>query len=473
MERKEKGQRKNWVRLDNASNIFLAAMSTRDTKVFRISAEVSETVDSALLQEALDKVYEQYLLYHSVLRRGVFWYYLEESNLKPSIGLDINPTCEALYHFDRRELLFRVVHWKKRISIEVFHVLADGTGAMWFFEDLLQEYLFLKYPDTQRLEEPFRKTLPSGQLTEDSFERYFRTKEQKKFKTATQSAFKNFGNIGKAASKVAKGYGRKAKKFLMPVAELDDGKQKVYQVKGTLTPDNRPRVVEMEMPVKQLLEEARGYGVSLTIYLTALFMEATRLSATDFKGNETIAVSVPINLRQFFPSHSARNFFSTTRLAYRYQAEKEPSIEEICQELKAQFDPQLSKDNLEKWLKRLIDFEYESIGRFAIRPLKDLILKWINMQNNRNLTLAISNLGRVKFSESIDHLIEQIYFQTIAIRPQFCAVSHGDVLTITFTSPYVETAIQQRYATMLTDKGIPVTIAVNKVTQEELGGDTR
>ena len=472
MERKEKGQRKNWVRLDNASNIFLAAMSTRDTKVFRMSAEVSETVDPLLLQEALEKVYEDYLLFHSVLRRGFFWYYLEKSDLTPSVKLDINPTCEALYHFDRRELLFRVVYWEKRISLEVFHVLADGTGAMWFFEDLLQEYMYLRYPDLQRLEEPLRKTLPSGQLTEDSFERYFRTKEQKKFKTATQSAVKNVTSIGKAATHVAKGYGRKAKRFLMPVTETSNDKQKIYQVKGTLTPDNRPRVVEMEMPVKQLLDEARANGVSLTIYLTALFMEATRLSATNFKGDETIAVSVPINLRQFFPSYSARNFFSTTRLAYQYKEGREHSIEEICQDLKSQFDPQLSKDNLEKRLKRLIEFEYESIGRFAIRPLKDIVLKLINMQNNRNLTLAISNLGRVSFSESIDKLINQVYFQTIAIRPQFCAVSHGEVLTISFTSPYVETDIQQRYAAMLSEKRIPVTVAVNKVTQEELGGDS-
>ena len=120
----------------------------------------------------------------------------------------------------------------------------------------------------------------------------------------------------------------------------------------------------------------------------------------------------------------------------------------------------------------MIEFEYESIGRFAIRPLKDIVLKLINMQNNRNLTLAISNLGRVSFSESIDKLINQVYFQTIAIRPQFCAVSHGEVLTISCTSPYVETDIQQRYAAMLSEKRIPVTVAVNKVTQEELGGDS-
>ena len=66
--------RKKWVRLDNASNIFLAAMTNSDTKVFRMSAELTDAVDPLLLQRALDEVYENYVLYHSVLRRGFFWY---------------------------------------------------------------------------------------------------------------------------------------------------------------------------------------------------------------------------------------------------------------------------------------------------------------------------------------------------------------------------------------------------------------
>jgi hypothetical protein len=41
--------RRAWVRLDNASNIFLAARSDADPKVFRISAEMDHEVDPQLL----------------------------------------------------------------------------------------------------------------------------------------------------------------------------------------------------------------------------------------------------------------------------------------------------------------------------------------------------------------------------------------------------------------------------------------
>src|SRR5699024_3603551 len=133
--------RRAWLRLDNASNIFLAGRTDADPKVFRISAETDHEVDPYLLQQALDHTYNRYPLYHAVLRRGVFWYYLQDSDLRPVVTADELHTCSALYQVDRRDLLFRVVHHRQRVALEVFHALSDGTGALWFLTDLLTEYM--------------------------------------------------------------------------------------------------------------------------------------------------------------------------------------------------------------------------------------------------------------------------------------------------------------------------------------------
>ena len=58
-----------WVRLDNASNIFLAARSDSDPKVFRLSAEMDAPVGPDVLQEALDATFDRFPLYHAVLRQ--------------------------------------------------------------------------------------------------------------------------------------------------------------------------------------------------------------------------------------------------------------------------------------------------------------------------------------------------------------------------------------------------------------------
>jgi hypothetical protein len=132
---------RDWVRLDNASNIFLAARTEVDPKVFRMSVEIDHEVDPQLLQSALDDTFERFPLYHAVMRRGVFWYYLEDSDLRPVVEPDTEVTCSPIYRSDRRNLLFRVRYHGRRISLELFHALSDGTGALWFLSDLVTNYL--------------------------------------------------------------------------------------------------------------------------------------------------------------------------------------------------------------------------------------------------------------------------------------------------------------------------------------------
>lgn len=457
-------KRKKWVKLDNASNIFLAAMTEVDTKVFRFSAAVEEAVDPSLLQQALDKTYEQYALYHSVLRRGFFWYYLEDSDLRPAVTVDNQPPCSKLYHFDRKELLFRVSYYQKRINLEVYHALSDGTGALWFFEDLLSEYVMLRYPgDFEGMNETDIDVLKQ-KLEDDSFARYFRNEKQRNFNEAAQSAIKTVAKAGKAAAT----YGKKATYYMLAVDEPERKHERVYKVRGKKTPDNRTHLIELEMPVRDVLQLARDHHTSITVYLTALFMDAAYRTRKSGRAGKTISISVPVNLRQFYPSESGRNFFSTIRLEYTYGGEGGDSLESICGALDRQIKGQLSCENLERKLNKLIAFEYNPFIRSVIRPVKDLVLRTINYFNNKNITLAISNIGRVSFPEPIDRHIKQLYLMTSAVRPQFCSISHGDRLAVCFTSPFVETAIQDAFAGSLTEAGVPVTFSANKVTNAEL-----
>lgn len=462
-------ERKMWVRLDNASNIFLAAMSAKDPKVFRLTAEMSEEIDPLLLQEALDKTYEQFALYHSVLRRGFFWYYLEMSDLHPKVLPETLPPCSQIYHFDRKELLFRVIYYKNRLHLEIFHVLADGTGALWFFEDLLKEYVLLKYPDQfEGIEQEERDQI--DQLLQDSFSEHFRHQNHQLFLESARSAFRSIVKTSKRAGKLALNIGKKTSAYIFLVPEQIKKKTKVYRVKGKRTPDNRPHVIELRLPLQNCLTLAREQNVSLTIYMTALFFEAVRKANEDFKSDDTISVSVPVNLRQFFPSGSARNFFSTTRLEYTY-GKKEDTLNDICQELDNQFKFQLNAEKLERRLNKLIAFEYNPLGRLIPRPLKDLILKGVNWKVNQNLTLAISNLGKFRFPTVMESYIKHFFFHTSAIRPQFCMISYKDDMTITFTSPFIETAIQKEFARMLTAEGMSIAVSVNQVTAEEMEVD--
>lgn len=444
--------RRKWVRLDNASNIFLAARSETDTKVFRLSAEMDHTVDPALLQAALDTTYDRYTLYHAVLRRAIFWYYLQDSDLRPVVTPDDQPTCAPIYDADRAGLLFRVVYHRQRIVLEVFHALSDGTGALWFLTDLISEYLRLRYPtnteynDTstaQLIAQPGAddENIAARDLAVDSFAQYFRrrpTEQQDHSAVHTEASLTTT--------------------------------TKVHQVTGTRTPDYRTRAVELTVSANDVLTLAKAEGVSMTMFLTALFFEAIRRSSEGFGRSPTFAASIPVNLRQFFPSVSPRNFFATVRVEHTY-GEGPDDVASVGRILEQQFRPKASPEVLGKKLRRLTRIERSPLLRIVPRPVKDAILRGLNWANNRGLTVSVSNLGRVTLPAAIDSRVGRMAFHVSAVRPQMCVMSHAGLLTISFTSPFIETDHIREFARYLTEQGIAVTVAAAKVTEDELASE--
>jgi len=446
--------RRTWVRLDNASTMFLAARSDADPKVFRMTAEMDHDVDPVVLQKALDATFDRYPLYRAVLRRGVFWYYLQDSDLRPEVVAETRHTCAPIYQADERTLLFRVVHHRRRINLEVFHALSDGTGALWFLTDLVTAYVSLRFPDDPavrtdpgrhgvRVEGGVEAGGDRHELEADSFARYFRTREP----------------AAGGASPRSRGLGR----FVGASTE------RAHTVRGTRTPDNRTRVVELTMSAADVLALARAEGVSLTSYLTALFFRSVRAAEESTDAVSTLGVSIPVNLRQLFPSTSARNFFTTVRLEHTY-GRGDDELGAVCRDLDAQLRAQTTEEALGERVRRFIRFERMIVLRIVPSPIKDLLLGLLNRASNRGLTVAISNLGNIRLPEPAASHTTRILFHVSAVRPQFCAVSYAGRLTLSFTSPFTETGHVREFARFLSSRGISVTVSAARVTEEELSG---
>lgn len=474
-----------WARLDNASNIFLAARSARDPKVFRLGAELDHEVDPALLQRALELTVDRYPLFRAVLRRGLFWYYLQGSDKHPQVVADVLPPCAPLYEPGHPGLLFRVVHHGDRVGLEVFHALVDGTGALWFLGDLLAAYLRLRGEGQGAGDERETGEVNEAEasahrgITGDAFRHHFRRRrirdrapDPSRFaRDAAPAALRAAEELASLVSTGATGrVGRPAR-----VAGADGAhpRSRVHRVHGELTPDLRPRTVELSMPADQVLVLSRAAGVSLSSYLTALLLEGVRRSSGGLGTARTLAVSVPVNLRQFFPSHSPRNFFATVRLEHTYapheaDPEVEVDLDELARSLEEGFRPQVSAEALAARLRRLIGLEQMLVPRLVPRPLKDLLLRIVNARVNRSLTLAVSNLGRVRLPEPAEAHVRRMMFEVSAVRPQFCAISHAGVLTVSFTAPFVRTDHVREVVRLLVARGVEVSVAATRVTEREL-----
>ncbi len=414
-------KRVEWTRLDNAAKIFPPTSNERDTKVFRFACELFQPVDPVILQEALDETIEIFPLYKSVLRKGVFWYYFETSSLRPVVEEEALPVCARIYNENRRNLLFRVFYYRNRINLEIYHALSDGTGALWFMKSLLYQYLIRKYKDS------FGENLPKfdyeasiSQKMDDSFLRHY---------------------TGKRLSLTVKG-------------------ERAYHIRGTRKEENRMQLVEGKMSVKAVLKAAHEYDTTLTVFLTALFMHSIYKSMTERGKKRPVIISVPVNLRNYFESESARNFFGTVNIGYHF-GKNSTDFKDIIISVNGSFNNELTEERLKNHMERLAALEHNVFTRAVPLALKDITLQLANRVNERGITAALSNVGKITIPAEFAPYIRQFDVFTSARRPQICMCSYGDNLVVSFTSPFTDTDIQKTFFQALTRKGIDVIIAAN------------
>lgn len=414
-----------WKRLENASKIFPATSNNRDTKVFRLSCELKEKVDPTILQRALDLTRESFPLYNSVLKRGLFWYYLEYKDIRPMVFEESQPLYAPIYLKDSKNLLYRVFYYNKRISVEMFHALTDGAGVSWFMETLVYHYVRLRYENAFLDDVPdinYRASI--SQKMSDSFEKNYRRKNIKQSK-------KNNKKIKKA-----------------------------YIIKGTRNFENRTKLIEGTMSVKQVLNLCHKYNTTLTIFLTSLLMYSIYKEMSTKMMKRPVVLSVPINLRRFYESHTARNFFSTMEIAYNFD-KNSPDLDEIIPYIGDAFKKNLTEENLDIYLARFMVIEKNPIARVIPLFLKDIALKIADFANDGSITSSISNIGQIKMHEKFNPYIEKFIVSVSARRPQITLCSYRDNLVISFMSPFEETDIQSTFFQLLSKEGIDVSIASN------------
>ena len=133
-------KKRNWYALDNSAKIMPSTTTYLNTNVFRLSCTLTKEVDEKSLQEALDKTLLEFPMYLCTMRDGLFWHYLEKVDYKPLVKEENSHICNKL----NNDMLFKVSYYKKRINIEVSHVLSDGNGSMEFFKYLICTYLNIK-----------------------------------------------------------------------------------------------------------------------------------------------------------------------------------------------------------------------------------------------------------------------------------------------------------------------------------------
>lgn len=412
-----------WYKVDNVAKVFLAANNRRDPRVFRVSCTLNEPVDPAMLEAALGRTARELPQFQVTLHRGLFWHYLESTAKRPHVEAEDKAPCAAIYGPDQKnQLLYRVSYYGDRINVEMFHALSDGNGGMVFLKILVHNYLQLRYPDILG-SVPRQQSASAADMEQDSFQKF---------------------------------YGRRK-----PGGGAPPKKEHTYRMHGLHLPYGQHQFFEAHIPVKAVLEKSRALGVSLTSYLAAAQLCAVYQEMPALEHGRAIALSLPVNLRNYYPSATARNFFNSIRVSYTFSGAE--SFAEVARAFDARLKDALTVDNIKA---RMDSFEkLEQLP--GVKPVPLILKNWavsfFNWLESRNVTLTLSNMGPITVPEAVRPYLKGFtaFCSSDTLFTTVC--SYGGELVLGTCSGYRSTNVLKGFYRSLAASGLDVTIYATEV----------
>lgn len=410
---------KRWYKLENAAKIFPPSANKKDTKVFRFYVELKEYVDPKMLNKALKETLKEFPLFRSTLKKGFFWYYLEKSNLVPVVEEENKMPCEEL----KDGLLFKVTYYKKRINIEVNHALTDGTGTLSFLQVLIKNYETYKHNVSKDL------IVDNVSIIDREVDSYVKYYKKVKLVQKKEDPF-------------------------------------AYKIKGKIYPENGLKIIELVMETKDVLKLSKEKGRTITEYLTAILLKSVSETMSYKDKKKPVVIQVPVNLRNYFPSNTARNFFNVINISYKFDNEDE-SMENILDSVSKQFKNKLTKEELTKSMNSFANFEKIFLIRLIPIFIKDIVLKCIHHFLAYYKTLSFSNIGIINVPEELEKNINMFGVFTSTDSISSCMCSYKDKLVITFTSHFIDHEIQKNFVRFLTEENIEITVNTNIIGEDD------
>ena len=418
-----------WMRLDNAAKIYPAARSRTWSNSFRVSATLKEPIRTDILQSALDVTVRRFPSMAVRLCRGMFWYYLEELSEAPALSDEKGHPLAQMTRKDIGKCAMKVIVYRNRIAVELFHSITDGNGGLVFLKTLVAEYLEQRHGVAIPAEKGVldRMETPKEAELEDSFIKYK-------------------GN-----------------------ASISRKDTDAFRLKGTKDPDGFMTNTCFLLSVEQIHKEAKKYGVSITAFLTAVLMQAMieiqEKKYPDVRKRKPVKVLLPVNLRKMFPSESLRNFvlYMTPEI---HTDRGEYSFDEICRIVAFQMGIEITEKHMRAKFTTNVNSEILPIIKIMPLFIKNIVMKSVFLAvGERKSTLTFSNLGAVSVPEAMKEHIERFDFvlSPQATAPHNCsAISFGDLLCFHFIRNTTEPELEMQFHKVLQRMGITAKVESNK-----------
>lgn len=423
MEKKVK-KKLYWRKLDDQAKVFALASNRKYSSIFRLSVVLKEIIEPEFLQQAVELALEKYKVFKVKLRHGFFWYYFEENKLKPIINKENEYPFKKINTKENNDYLFKVTYFDKKINIDFFHVLTDGSGGAEFLKEILYRYLEFKYPNELEKQE-----MNQEEIIKDS-----------------ENAYK----------KNYRRYKRNNIHF-----------KKAYMLKGEELQKGQVAINHFNINLNDIKKYTKQKECSLSMYLVAMIAYSTY--ETNYKvnnGKEPINLCIPINLKKYFETETLSNFFSYMMVSLSLKKNETYSFDDILNIVKKEFEKKLK---IEKIMKTM-SLDAGTTNNFLVRivPLliKKIVVRLGSLEVKRHFTMTISNTGKFEVQDKYKKYIESTL---VILAPDWaekvkCGIcSYGDNLVVTFGSLLQDNSIERVFKNLLVENNIKFKTEGNEV----------
>lgn len=378
----------NWIKLDNAAKAF-SLVESKNNNIFRFSAILKDKIDVNFLKCALKKTLDFYPIFKVKLRKGFFWKYLKQNEKLPIIEKENEFFCQSKSFKRNNNFLLKITYFNKKINMEMFHILTDGVGAKKFFVDFLYNYLDLKY----NLNYSEKNKINSFKVDE-----YLKNANKKlRFKKQNKKAF-----------------------FI---------KEKYI--------NNKNKTYHFIMNLKKFKSICKEYKVSLTEFLTTIYILSIYNTIYDKKTNKDIIITVPIDLRKYYEVETLSNFFTCMYINGNVVKDDEIIFEKILNHVHNDYKNKLVKEKVDTYLSRDVKLGTNIFLKLIPLSIKKFFMKYFCSMFCQNSTATLSNIGIIDVIDEYKNYIENIFVLVKVEKKQKtkCTIcSYNNNLTVTLTS---------------------------------------
>jgi hypothetical protein len=423
-----------WLRLDNSAKLYPVLVTRYTMSLFRVSAYLNERVRPSLLQQALKDILPRFPSFNVRLRRGFFWYFLEENTAEPRVFPDDGIVLKKINPFTNRHFLFTVLYYNSRVSIEFFHAITDGLGGTEFLKALIYRYLTLlgHEMDSEGKIITIDTNFTEGEI-QDSFVANYQKTTLKAFRGKTSRAI---------------------------------GGDDAYRIRGSYYELPGYGIIEGVVNTDKLLQLARSKGMTVTAYIGAAFLYSIYKTEKFKKKPRSLTLFLPVNLRGIYNSTTLRNFVLFSRAGIRdYPEGHNYTFDDFARAIDSDIRKDTERDVLQNQLNGMVYLEKMWIMRFLPLPLKYFFFKIGKMMLWHNSHTAIlSNMGKISLPKDMSEHVKGMALNVnlaknvpISIATASCA---GNTF-IEFTTMIHERDIIRDFFRCLSEDGLEVEVRSN------------